>query len=60
MEEMHNFYYANTFIDFPNIYHWTFLLLTARLLFKHLLLWVILCASLSLQEVFLGPYYNLC
>jgi len=21
---MHNFYYANTFIDFPNIYCWTF------------------------------------
>ena len=57
---MHNFYYANTFIDFPNIYCWTFLLLTVRLLFKHLLWWAIFCASLSLQEVFLGPYYNLC
>ena len=35
MEEMHNFYYTNTFIDFLNIYYWTFLLLTARLLFKY-------------------------
>ena len=42
------FYYANTFIDFPNIYRWTFLLLIARLLFKYLLEWAILCASLSL------------
>ena len=59
MEEMHNFYYANTFINFPNIYRWTFLVFTAGLLFKHLLWWAILCVRLSLQEVFLGPYYNL-
>ena len=59
MEEMHNFYYANIFINFPEIYHWIFLLFTTELLFKHLLWWAILCGSLFLQEVFLGPYYNL-
>jgi len=29
MEEMHNFYYANSFINFPGIYRWTCLLFTA-------------------------------
>ena len=60
MEKMHNFYCAHIFINFLDIYCWMFLLFTARLLFKHLLWWAILCASLSLQVVFLGPYYNLC
>ena len=57
---MHNFYYANTFINFPDIYHWTFLMFIAGLLFKHLMQWAILCASLSLHEVFLEFNYNLC
>ena len=57
---MHNFYYVNTFINFLDIYRWTFLVFIARLLFKYLLWWAILCVRLSLQEVFLGPYYNLC
>ena len=60
METIHNFYYANTFINFPDIYLWMFLLFTVRLLFKHLLWWAILCANLSLQELFLGSYYDLC
>ena len=60
MEKMHNFYHANTFINFPDIYRWTLLLFTTRLLFKYLLWWTILCVSLSLHELFLRPYYNLC
>ena len=59
IKKLYDFYHVNTFIDFPNIYRWTFLLLTARLLFKHLLWWAILCANLSFQEVFLEHYYNL-
>ena len=55
MEEMHNFYFTNLFINFPDIFRWTFLLLTAKLLFNHLMWWAILCANVSLQEVFLGP-----
>ena len=54
------FYYADTFINFLNIYRWKFLLFTAELLFKHLLWWAIFCANLSFQGVFLGLYYNLC
>ena len=57
---MHNFYCAHTFINFLDIYYWTFLLFTAALLFKNLLWEAILCASLSLQVVYSGPYYNLC
>ena len=56
---MHNFYYANTFINFPSIYCWTFLLFTARLLSKYLLWWAIHCTNLSLQEIFLEPYYDI-
>jgi len=55
MEEMQKFYYANTFINFLEIYHWTVLLFTTGLLFKHLLWWAILCASSSLQEILLRP-----
>ena len=60
MEEMHSFYYANTLINFLDIYCWTLFLFTTRLLFKHLLWWAIFCANISLQEVLLRPYYNLC
>ena len=59
---MHNFYYANTFINFSSIYCWTFACL---LLDYYLSIYCggssfVLCASLSLQEVFLGPYYDIC
>jgi len=48
---MHNIYYANTFINFLDIYRGTFLLFIVELLFKHLLWWAILCASLSFARV---------
>ena len=66
MEKMHDFQYVNTFIKFSSIYHWSFLLFTVGLLYKHLLWWVILCANYLCKRyywdliiIFIGCNLNL-